>query len=220
LALLARTSIRGGKVNGDQIGLYLSLCVLSVLAYALVEAERLNWITTYDSIRAMSGGQHIMGMDWSKTLAYLVVTVDIATLLAVFTPQSKFHDEPAIIRIVLALWAITVLTDMFGTWYFVRLQQESSVIRSPALIQSFTYLFPVAVTIMITGLQVGILRIFTLVLEMVIQGRIAKLFRKPQPKSPPPQPQYHPMSGRLDPMTGQIVPARPGQHKVYVSQGD
>jgi len=177
-ALFIRTYRRGGKIGLEHISTMITVCVLGALAFVLYKAEVINWITTYESVTAMAGTTMAYGTNWPKVLADLVVILDIASLVAVFTPQSKFADEPILVKTIVSLWAISVIADMFGTWYFAALQQQSGTVRAPASISAYTWIFPLAITILITGVQVGILRVFGLVLEMAINGRLTTSLRK------------------------------------------
>lgn len=183
LGLIVRSLKNKRKINMAQISTMITVLILSALGYALYKAEVINYITTYESVAAMAGKSVSQGIDWAKALAQLVVILDITSLVAVFTPQSKFKDEPVLVKTILSIWAISVAADMFGTWYFAAMQQQTGSVRAPSSVIEVMWLFPLGLTFLITGIQVGILRVFGAVLEMAMTGKISDILNRKSGKS-------------------------------------
>lgn len=146
------------------------------LAIALLLFERVNYITTYESLAAAFGKG-----DWVVVLSLAVVITDIAALARIFTPQTG-RDEPRIVKVLLGIWFAVSFFDMFLSWYFAMLRMESTQVQAPTVLSDVAiYIMPVIVAVLIWGIQFGLLYTFGMLLDRAIHGRVRGLVSVTQP---------------------------------------
>jgi hypothetical protein len=147
------------------------------LFVALLLFEYLNYVTTYESLAAVFGAGA-----WLGILAWAVVVTDLAALGRVFTAETD-RKEPAIIYVLLAIWAVVTGLDAMLTWYFAALEMETNAVAAPSAIREFVVLFPIVVALMVWGVQAGLLYLFGKLLDGALHADGVARRRQPPQQS-------------------------------------
>lgn len=137
-----------------------------ILGVALLLFERVNWITTHDSLSAVFGGG-----EWIVILTWAVVLTDLAALAHIFTPQ-RGQEEPVIIQVLWIIWGAVSFLDMGLTWYFASIKMEQTNVVAPNDIAAYVWAMPMIVALIVWGVQFAILYIFGKLLEKLVWGSI------------------------------------------------
>lgn len=136
-----------------------------VLGYALIQYEKVNFDTTYESLAGLFGDGR-----WVRILAEAVVITDLAALARVFTVETG-KDEPVIVKVLLGIWVAVTALDAGLTYFFAAVAMENTAVVAPAAMRPFLNLFPVLVAILVWGIQGGLLYLFGKLLEGAIHGK-------------------------------------------------
>lgn len=138
---------------------------LIALAYGFVQFERVNYITTYESLLAIFG-QHV----WIVILSWGIVLVDVAALIKIFTPSLDNQKDPMLIRSLMVIWLTVSTLDITFNWYFAALQMEANTVRVPQAVVEFTWALPIITAMVIWGVQFGLLYTLGQTLDRAING--------------------------------------------------
>lgn len=156
-----------------------------VLAFAFGYIQKVNYQTTYLSLTTMFGFK-----DWVQAISIAVVLIDAASIARAFTTEKNLANEPTVVQTLMYLWIGTSLVDGLLNWYFAAIEILPGF-ETPYGIGNAEYIAPVAVALIIWGLQFGITYFFGVSAENMFDD--LGVFRKPggqgaqKPFQPPPQ---------------------------------
>lgn len=187
---------------------------------AMIYFEQVNYVSTFEALSATFGGS-----GWVRSFSIAVVLSDALALAGVFTPAQKMRDEPLIVQILVTIWGVVVFFDTGLTWFFASIEMEKNITHVPAVIADVTWIFPIIVALMVTGVQIGLLRILAALLESLVYGKVITepLFRARSGMTSARKPaglplaSAHPTGAQYHAMT-EAAPVRHGGSKITPGQ--
>lgn len=176
----------------------LAFIALSVAAYYI---ERVNYITTYDSLVGMFGAS-----EWVFSLSISVVLADLAGVLRVIFGRTSKGKKgwKEVGDAMLGIWFTVSAIDVFLNWWFAALKMESNHVVAPAAVQAYINWFPVIIAIFIFGIQFGLIYIITKAIEQALASGLGASRSKNQQQQRP---------------TGKTGSDRPGKPYTYPVRG-
>jgi hypothetical protein len=189
--------------KGNNLHLLVNWLIKALLITGFICFEAFNVMTTSKSVNLI-----MRASDIGILLAVAIAFTDIGGLSRILTPQIG-KEEPAMIKVITAVWLIVAVANAGMTWYYLQVNIEQDAPVVPAVLAGSTGIIAVVLALTVLMVHVTMIYALSIWLDVLHNGQrvgapltqAAQVGKHAQPHTSivrPPEKVYRPMQPQME----------------------